>query len=300
MSGEPELQEGHSDEWVRYLQQQMKRFGFWQGDEDGAFTPELTEAVSQLQYSAGISPADGVVRQSTWDALNDLAAGENHGYGNDPSQTPAPPASEDGSANPGAGVGVPSFTYTLPNITLAEATIDTGAATVHMQLTMGGTVQVTFQQSVQGYTLNVNDGAWKIAAQSTLGGIQEGIEVSGWESGSPQIASQWGNQFAQTSVSFQPPNTVAYQGQINVSYQVDTDMGPVQVQGQPSYQLTVTVTPHPTAPEPAPEPVDVPSWWEVHATELLVVAGTVLVVGAAIALAPETGGGSLVLAAAAL
>lgn len=175
-----------------------------------------------------------------------------------------------------------------------SATIPTPAATIQMELTLTGTVQVTFQQSVQGYTLNVNDGAWKVAAQSTLGGVQEGIEVSGLESGHPSIASQWGNEFAQTSVQL-TPNTMTFAGQLNVSYNVDTDLGPAQVTGQPGWQLTVTVTPHQL---PEVEPVDEPSWYEVYATELAVAAGVVLVVGVAIALAPETGGGSLVLAGA--
>ena len=120
MSDEPEIQESESGEWVLYLQQLMRHHLFWNGQDDGTFTPELTAAVIALQQSAAISPADGVVRASTWDALHSLSAGDNQGYGHAEHHTPTEPASTGGSGNPGAGVGVPSFTYTLPNITLAE------------------------------------------------------------------------------------------------------------------------------------------------------------------------------------
>ena len=68
MAGEPTLQEGTSSEWVQYLQRLLGPLGYWSGDEDGAFTPELTDAVRRFQSNAGLN-ASGVVDDDTWSAL---------------------------------------------------------------------------------------------------------------------------------------------------------------------------------------------------------------------------------------
>jgi hypothetical protein len=89
-----------------------------------------------------------------------------------------------------------------------------------------------------------------------------------------------------------PPNTISYTGSVNISYNVDTSMGPVKVTGSPGFQLDVSVTPD---VPPETEPVDVPSYEYNYGW--LAVAGFALVAVVAIAAAPETGGASLALLA---
>jgi hypothetical protein len=290
MSGEPELREGESSEWTQYLQRLLASQGYWNGGEDGAFTPELTQAVIYVQHSAGISPADGVVRQDTWDALHGIAAGGQHGGSSEP--VPTQPASEHGSGVPGEGPGVPAFEYTLPTIPVAEAVVAVPGGTVTAILTIRGKVKVTFQQSVQGYTLNVNDGAWKVAASESLDGLNTGLEVGGLGTDAPYIASTWQTQFVKAGSRFTPPSTISYTGTAIIGYDVETSMGPVRVDGQPGFQLDVTVIPDvppPTAPETEYEFQTNNAW--------LAVAAFALIAAVAIAAAPETGGASLALLA---
>jgi peptidoglycan hydrolase-like protein with peptidoglycan-binding domain len=290
MSDEPELREGESSEWVQYLQRLLSSQGYWTGGDDGAFTPELTQAVVYVQHSAGISPADGVVRQDTWDALHGIASG---GSGGGSSTTvPTQPASEQGSGVPGDGPGVPAFEYTLPTIPIAEAMVVLPQGTVTASLTIRGKVKVTFQQSVQGFTMNVNDGAWKVAASYALDGLNTGLEVGGLGTDAPYIASTWQTEFVKTGVRVTPPNMISYTGNAIIGYDVDTSMGPARVDGQPGFQLDVTVTPN---QQPDPEPVTEPEFQYQY--EWLAVAGLALVAIVAIAAAPETGGASLALLA---
>jgi peptidoglycan hydrolase-like protein with peptidoglycan-binding domain len=67
----PTLQEGTPDTAnTTILQQQLVSLGYTQvGTPDGSFGPATTAAVKQFQTDKGISPADGIVNQATWNAL---------------------------------------------------------------------------------------------------------------------------------------------------------------------------------------------------------------------------------------
>jgi hypothetical protein len=68
MADEPTLQKGQSGEWVKYLQQVMAHYQFWNGVADGEFGDDLEAAVIRVQQTYGIT-ADGVVRAATWAVL---------------------------------------------------------------------------------------------------------------------------------------------------------------------------------------------------------------------------------------
>lgn len=74
MSGEPELQQGQSGEWVQYLQQALQYAGYYSGEASGEFGAELEQAVAQFQTAYGLT-ADGVVRADTWAVLTGESAG---------------------------------------------------------------------------------------------------------------------------------------------------------------------------------------------------------------------------------
>jgi peptidoglycan hydrolase-like protein with peptidoglycan-binding domain len=52
------------------LQQKLIALGYTSVTADGDFGPTTEAAVKQFQTDHGISPADGVVNQATWNALN--------------------------------------------------------------------------------------------------------------------------------------------------------------------------------------------------------------------------------------
>ncbi|MEP7112788.1 MAG: peptidoglycan-binding domain-containing protein [Ilumatobacteraceae bacterium] len=172
------------------LQRLMAHHGCWAGPDDGAFTSELTAAVVALQQWLGVSCADGIVRQATWDALQLLTEQSD-------AATSSTSATDETSV-PGDGPGVPAFEYTLFGIPLAHAVVAVPGGVVDATLSITGKVKVTFQQSVQGFTMNVNDQAWKVAAQESLDGLNVGIEIGGLGTDSPWIASTYQTQFAKT------------------------------------------------------------------------------------------------------
>jgi hypothetical protein len=85
---------------------------------------------------------------------------------------------------------------------------------------------------------------------------------------------------------------MSYSGQSMVRYEIECEHTKAEVEGTLGYELKVEVTPH----QPVePEPVDEHSWLQRHSGALLAVGAVGLVIVVAVALAPETGGGSLVL-----
>lgn len=333
MAGEPTLQEGISSEWVQYLQRLLAPLGYWNGGDDGSFTPELTDAVRQFQSNAGVEPS-GVVDDATWAALTGTGAGggadggssgggaADAGYEQPDGGTP-----DAGYDQPDAGVpdselgggggsmsstgaqasevpmsqqfgGFPAFTFTLPTIPVAEADFDTGQAAVHLELSLSGAVQVTFPNPPPGVSLDPEAG-WKVEATNAVGGINAGLSVSGIGGESPAIACSYGTEYATYELGFEPPNTLKYSGQAKIAYTVDGSFGPVAVEGQPGFELKATIVPHPNAEAPVPEaePVDFHSYVQVNETAVAGVIVVTVVVAAAILLAPETGGASLLLLA---
>jgi len=73
MADEPTLQKGQSGEWVKYLQQVMAHYQFWNGVADGEFGDDLEAAVIRVQQTYGIT-TDGVVRAATWAVLTGVPA----------------------------------------------------------------------------------------------------------------------------------------------------------------------------------------------------------------------------------
>jgi peptidoglycan hydrolase-like protein with peptidoglycan-binding domain len=68
--GRPTLEEGTGDTTnTTVLQQRLNALGFNVGTPDGSFGPGTKAQVIAFQTSKGITPADGVVNQATWDAL---------------------------------------------------------------------------------------------------------------------------------------------------------------------------------------------------------------------------------------
>ncbi|RZU54369.1 putative peptidoglycan binding protein [Krasilnikovia cinnamomea] len=314
MAGEPELHPHTSSEWVTYLQQLLNHYGVWSGPEDGDYGDELLAAVRGLQQQYQLTPADGVVRADLWALL----AGESssaptdgghpdgghpdggHPDGGHPDGGPHGDShtlhgtgahAEEFPASMMAG-GLPAFKYNLPSVPIAEVSFDTGNAAVDMRLSLIGSVTVTFEHAAQGVTTTVNDQTWRLAAQQSLDGITEGIQIQGVGGDRVSFSTTFGNQFEQTEVRFTPPNTMSFLGSCLIGYHVDTEVGQATVRGSVGFQLDVTVTPHPTS-EPAPEVQDERGWFEEYAPVILTGTVIALVVVVAIAAAPETGGGSL-------
>ncbi|BFU44706.1 peptidoglycan-binding protein [Krasilnikovia sp. MM14-A1004] len=318
MAGEPELHPHTSSEWVTYLQQLLTHYGVWSGPEDGDYGDELLDVVRGLQQQYQLNPADGVVRADLWALLTGESTSSSA------SSTPADAGPSDGGhsdgghhaghpdggthgdshALPATGAhaeefpasmmsgGLPAFKYNLPSVPMAEVFFDTGSAAVHMRLSLIGSVTVTFEHSAHGITTTVNDQTWRLAAQQSLDGITEGIQIQGVGGDRVSFSTTFGNQFEQTEVRYTPPNTMSFLGSCLIGYVVDTEVGQATVRGSVGFQLDVTVTPHPT-PEPAPEVEDERSWFEEYAPQILTGAAIALVVVVAVAAAPETGGGSL-------
>jgi peptidoglycan hydrolase-like protein with peptidoglycan-binding domain len=66
----PTLQEGTADTAnTTVLQQRLNALGYDVGTPDGSFGPGTKAQVVKFQTDKGITPADGVVNQATWNAL---------------------------------------------------------------------------------------------------------------------------------------------------------------------------------------------------------------------------------------
>ena len=69
--GKPTLQEGSTGADVTVLQQRLLALGYSAiGAADGNFGAGTKAVVVQFQTDKGITPADGVVNQATWNALS--------------------------------------------------------------------------------------------------------------------------------------------------------------------------------------------------------------------------------------
>jgi peptidoglycan hydrolase-like protein with peptidoglycan-binding domain len=68
-AGRATIQEGSSGADVTLLQQRLTALGHYSGAVDGSFGAGTKTAVVAFQTAEGISPADGVVGPTTWQAL---------------------------------------------------------------------------------------------------------------------------------------------------------------------------------------------------------------------------------------
>lgn len=74
------------------MQQTLKLAGFWDGPVDGVWTPELTDAVKELQAELGVEPTGAVDAATVFafqQALAELERAE-------PSPSPTTEGGEDG------------------------------------------------------------------------------------------------------------------------------------------------------------------------------------------------------------
>jgi hypothetical protein len=187
----------------------------------------------------------------------------------------------------------------LPSIPIAEAHIETAAASVDLALSLRGNVTVTFPNAPANVSTDVDTGGWRLQATQALGGLTAGLRVNGIGTKTPSLGATLGTRFNQTEVRLIPPNTMAFIGQAIVGYSVPSPLGDVSVRGQPGFELRVTVTPRPGAGD-STEVVDEESWFSRHAQALAIIGAVSLAVAVAvvaITAAPATGGASLALLA---
>jgi hypothetical protein len=317
MTGEPDLHPLSSDEWVTYLKQLMQHYGLWSGDTSPEFTDELADAVKRTQTAYGITPADGVVRHSTWAVLTGAqtstqtstpastpaasstpthtAGAEPHPSSSAaaPGHTPAPNGGNqhgleaDPHAQPHqvpasfSDHGLPSFQFTLPEIPVAHAHIDTTEFSVDIELSLTGSIKVTFPHAIEGATVG-NEGL-EVEAQQAVGHINQGVQIGGIGTDELTIADTLGTQYGSSSYGLDASGAMVFSGNAQVSYTVPTQHGDAEVQGTTGYTVKIHVTPHPQTQEEHTQPVqDEQSWFERHRT--LVAVGVVVLVAAAIIL----------------
>ncbi len=71
MADEPDILSDYDNDpqWVTYLQETLQYWGFWNGENDGSFSPQLEECVKSFQDAQGLV-VDGWVGPRTWCVLN--------------------------------------------------------------------------------------------------------------------------------------------------------------------------------------------------------------------------------------
>ena len=198
--------------------------------------------------------------------------------------------------------GLPSFHYKLPDIPVAEAHIETPDASIEIELSVVGEVNVTFHDAVK--SVQAGNEGMRVSAGHALGPLSDGIAVDHLGTEAPSVVLSTGTRFTTLEQEWSPsaPNTMKFKGTAQIQYTVDTEScGEVEVEGAPGWELAVTCLPHPQAQaEPATEVVSQESWVSQHGSTIAAAGITALIlIGIGIALAPETGGGSLILVAAA-
>ena len=312
MANEPELRSGVSSEWVLYLQQTLNHhYQQTVTAESGTFDEALESVVQHFQRQQGL-PATGGADAATWAALTgdaSSAPAEHAGSTGHTGSAEHANGAEHGHAAGGlhatgahadqvpasfAEGGAPALKYSWPDIPIATAAVDAGAALIELELMLTGESTVAFPHGLSGATVDQN--GLSLSAGHALDGLTNQISVSNLGSDNPGLSAAVGTEFLQVSASPLTPNRIEFSGSCHLDYEVPTEHGNAKVTGQLGYKLTVTVTPH-SLPDEEPEPVvdNAPGWVERHADDLAKVGLIVLVAAFAIALAPETGGASLVL-----
>lgn len=182
--------------------------------------------------------------------------------------------------------GLPAFEFEFPLSPAMHAFVDTGTAAIEFELKLTGKVELSFPEHESAATMTPE--GLQLAAQEAVAGVTHGMKVTGIGSGHAGLESSFGTQFAQSSITLEPPNSVKFEGHALLNYDYHGSHGtPVHVQGSCGYELKVTVTPHGTE-EPAPETTE--SWFEQHETQLVAVGVVALVVVGAVVVLTATGG----------
>lgn len=79
MSNEPNVTPGDSGEYVTLLQEHLQQLGYYDGSVDGQYGPTTETAVKQFQEAASLEQ-DGLVQETTWEALDQHVASNGGGY----------------------------------------------------------------------------------------------------------------------------------------------------------------------------------------------------------------------------
>lgn len=190
--------------------------------------------------------------------------------------------------------GLPAFEFEFPASPVMKAEVDTGAALIELELQLTGKVELSFPEHESAATLTPE--GFQLAAEEAVGGITHGTKVTGLGGEHVGLESSWGNQFAQSAITFEPPNGMKFEGHVQIDYTYHGSHGtPVHVKGSGGYELKVKVTPH---SPPQTEVVDQESWFEAHQTQLIAVGvATLFVVGAVVVIAASGGSAAPAVAA---
>ncbi len=147
MSGEPQLQQGSTDsDWIIYLQDYLKQYGYDPGESDGVFADKTEAAVRLYQennfdaYGRQLK-VDGIVGPKTWSSLTQATEIEGEAA---PSDSQSGSGSGSGSSTPGGTSGTDtdggqqsgeSYTYdTTVNLVMQSTTHTCWAASSAMLL----------------------------------------------------------------------------------------------------------------------------------------------------------------------
>ena len=294
------LKVGSKGPAVEHLQSLLNGLG-GSSKIDGAFSPATEKAVKDFQKTKGLT-ADGIVGPKTWTALGGQAgsagavtppAGK-HVDKHPPLVKPSTGTASQPLAPTGAAPqevpqcfefgGFPAFAYTFPTVPIATAYTATPVAYVEDELSLSGSVSVTFPNPPPGLTAEFSTLSWEVEAKQALGPLTTGLRLSGIDTKSPTLGVTFGSEYTTTECRFQPPNSMVYTGQVRIDYSVPSrGKGPVKVEGLAGFELKVTVYPRLTAPELVPVVVTEENWFVAH-KEILIGVGVVLLVGTAVIL----------------
>jgi hypothetical protein len=186
----------------------------------------------------------------------------------------------------------PSFTKDLAKFPILIAPIMMPGFSVFLELHLLGSVTVTFQNSIEGISIDVDSGAFEAEAGRTVNGIFQGIQINRIDAKEVSFGATVGTKFAKAAVEHIGPYTWEFTGQVLLPTTVDTRFGPVAVLGDPGYKLVATMIPLPSAPQEE-EPVDWDKVWEIAVPIVLIGSGVGLAAAAGEGLAGLVAGGGL-------
>ena len=307
MTGEPELHPLTSEPvWVPYLAQLLNYQGYWHGStSQGEFDEALRDAVIAFQTAQGDTPADGVVRTSTWQALTTATPITHAAPAGSSSSTPDAAQTHDaGQTHPaGQGMtshpietqqvpatmnvdGMPGARYTINSQPIAYAEFVTPAGQVELQLSLTGSGTVAF---THGLPVTITPDAISASVTQAVQGFSHGISVSGLPGENITITDSVNSTYIGASVSFDPATeAVVFHGEMHATFDTSTDSGAAQVKGSFGFNLTVRV--HGGLQQEQEVPVqDTSTFFERH-REALMIGGAIALLAVAVVIVVATDG----------
>lgn len=302
MSGEPELHPLTSEPtWVPYLAQLLNYQGYWHGStSDESFDEALRDAVVAFQNAQGVSPADGVVRASTWHALT-TATPAAHAAAAQPAEAHAQPAAGHGmtghpvQAHPVPATmnvdGVPGTSYSISSEPIAYAEFVTPAGQVELQLSLTGGGTVSFPH---GLPITVTPDSFSASVTQAVQGFSHGISVSGLPGENITITDSVSSTYTGSSISFDPSTeAIVFHGEVHGAFDTPSDLGSAHVQGSFGFNLSVRVHGGQPQEQEVPAPVqDTSSFFERHHQALLVLGAVTLIAAGVIVTVATSGAGA--------